>query len=121
MTDASILYSGKRYDISAVTVHGRCFASEFINQLEQGEQAKIISLLEYTGNYGPPKNREKFKKLEGAIWEFKSYQVRLLCFFDTGAVIIVTHGFRKKQTRTPKGEIERADQLRKQYLERKAK
>lgn len=94
---------------------------EFIEQLEQYEQAKLLSLLEHTADYGPLRNAEKFKKLEGEIWEFKSYQVRLLCFFDKGRIIITTHGFKKKRDKTPKREIEKAERMREEYLERKNK
>ena len=121
MIDVTILYSGKRYDLSAITIDGRCYVIEFIDQLERGEQAKLLSLLEYTGDYGPPRNTEKFKKLEGEIWEFKSHQVRVLCFFDKGRIIITTHGFKKKRDKTPKREIERAERMREEYLERKNK
>jgi phage-related protein len=115
MIDVAILYSGKEYDVSAITVDGRCYVIEFIEQLELDEQAKLLSLLERTADYGPPRNTEKFKKLGGDIWEFKSYQVRILCF------IIATHGFKKKRDKTPKREIERAERMREEYLERKNK
>jgi phage-related protein len=121
MIDVAILYSGKEYDVSAITVDGRCYVIEFIEQLELDEQAKLLSLLERTADYGPPRNTEKFKKLEGDIWEFKSYQVRILCFFDRGQIIIATHGFKKKRDKTPKREIERAERMREEYLERKNK
>jgi len=45
--------------------------------------------------------------------------VRLLCFRDKDRLIILTHGFIKKGNSTPKSEIERAVNIRKQYFEDK--
>ncbi|MBV8215842.1 MAG: type II toxin-antitoxin system RelE/ParE family toxin, partial [Verrucomicrobia bacterium] len=50
----------------------------------------------------PPRNETKFKKVEGSngIFEFKSYQMRLYCFFDGGDLIICTNGAVKKRDRS---------------------
>lgn len=73
----------------------------------------------HTVSHGPPANEEKFKKLGGKIFEFKSYQDRLLCFFDGKGVLIVTHGYKKKGNQTPKSEIKKARDLMAAYLETK--
>jgi phage-related protein len=67
------------------------------------------------------------KKLFGDIWEFrtrfKSKQIRLLAFWDKrgskGTLVIATHGFVKKTQKTPNREIERAIELRRDYLKKK--
>ena len=46
---------------------------------------------------------------------------RIFCFFDEGRLVIVLNGFQKKTQKTPPNEIERAERLRKQYYEDKAK
>jgi len=46
---------------------------------------------------------------------------RIFCFFDSHSVIILTHGFKKKNMKTPKGEIQRAETYRRDYLNRKGK
>jgi phage-related protein len=88
--------------------------------LERSDQKKIIALLQRAADFGPPINEEKFKKLcsEG-IYEFKSYQVRILCAFEKGKVIILTHGFMKKSKKTPSNEIERAIRLLREYRGRR--
>jgi len=72
---------------------------------------------------------ELFKKLNELIWEFrtkfnKNYY-RLLAFWDkTGSeetLVIATNGFIKKTKKTPKIEIKRAEEIRKEYFEQKAK
>lgn len=69
------------------------------------------------------KDNELFKKLEGTdIWEFRTLYngiaYRLLAFFDPKkrAFIVTTHGFKKKTRKTPKKEIEKAEEIRKEYL-----
>jgi len=44
---------------------------------------------------------------------------RVFCFFDAGALIILINGFHKKSQKTPRNEIERAEKLKKQYLDEK--
>jgi len=73
-------------------------------------------LLKRTADFGLPKNTEKFKSLKGSgIYEFKSYQVRILCFFDREKVIILTHGFIKKRDKAPRREITKAEKFMRKY------
>lgn len=67
-----------------------------------------------------------FKKLKGTdIWEFRveyeSNAYRLLAFWDkrTKSLIVATHGFIKKTQKTPQKEINRAEQLMKEYYNKK--
>jgi phage-related protein len=119
MTQIEKLISGRRYDIFAITVHRKCQVSGFIDGLEAAEQKKVVALLQRTADYGPPNNMQKFRKLQGDIWEFKSFQVRILCAFEDRNIIILTHGFIKKQDKTPPDEIERAKRLLTEYYERR--
>jgi len=48
---------------------------------------------------------------------FGSNEYRFLYFFF-GKRIIITHGFLKKADRIPKGEIERAERIMQDFLER---
>ena len=40
---------------------------------------------------------------------------RIFCFFDEGQLIVLTHGFQKKDQKTPRKEIERALKIKKEY------
>lgn len=69
---------------------------------------------------------ELFKKLDGSnIWEFRTLYdgmcYRLFAFWDTGrnAMVIATHGIVKKAQKTPKKEIEKAEEIRNEYFKRK--
>jgi len=44
---------------------------------------------------------------------------RIFCCFDSGRLIILFNGFRKKTEKTPKAEIERAKKIKQQYYESK--
>jgi phage-related protein len=46
---------------------------------------------------------------------------RVFGFFDKGQLIILLNGFQKKTQKTPKGEIELAEKLKKQYFDEKDK
>ena len=67
------------------------------------------------------KDERILKKLNKNIWEFKTrvgYQeIRLLAFWDLtrNSIMIVTHGFFKKTQKTPKIQIEKAEQFRLNY------
>jgi phage-related protein len=46
---------------------------------------------------------------------------RVFSFFDKENLIILVNGFQKKTQKTPQSEIERAEKLKKQYFDEKAK
>lgn len=44
---------------------------------------------------------------------------RIFSFFDKGNLVILLSGFQKKTQKTPRGEIKRAEKLKKEYFENK--
>lgn len=66
-----------------------------------------------------------FKSLENTdgiyevrvITTFKN--IRILCFFDEGNLVVLTNCFVKKTQKTPRKEIKLAEKLKKQYLKDK--
>jgi phage-related protein len=44
---------------------------------------------------------------------------RIFCFFDLDNLVVIGHGFQKKTQKTPKQQIERAEQIKKEYYESK--
>ncbi len=74
-------------------------------------------------------DNELFKKLNDFIWEFRTLYkhkaFRLFAFWDKNCgqdtLVIATHGILKKAQKTPPKEIIKAEDIRKQYLEQKAK
>ena len=74
-------------------------------------------------------DNELFKKLNDLIWEFRTLYngkaFRLFSFWDKSdgkeTLVVATHGILKKSQKTPSKEIEKAQEIRKQYLEHKTK
>ena len=96
-------------------------ALEFINNQEIEVQDKIYYNIAKAQQVKDP---ELFKKLAGSdIWEFrtlyKGRKYRLFSFWDEKrrAFVICTHGIIKKTDKTPQKEIDKAENIRKQYTE----
>jgi phage-related protein len=51
------------------------------------------------------------------ITTFKN--IRILCFFDKGDLIVLVNSFIKKSQKTPRKEIKLAERLKKEYLTEK--
>ncbi len=97
-------------------------AVAFLDSLEEKVRDKII--------YNITKARFSndkalFKKLTDEIWEFRTLfnktHYRLFAFWDksgkTDTVVISTHGLIKKTGKTPQGDLDKAERLRKKYFE----
>lgn len=104
------------WTIEAIVKNTECMVKTYIDSLVVADRTKVLALLERTAAHGPLTNDQKFKKLSGKIFEFKSSQDRLFCFFDGKQRIVITHGWKKKDARADKGEIQRAVQLMNEYL-----
>ncbi len=87
-------------------------AAAFYDALSFSDQAKLLTLFERMGDHGRIANREKFKKIEDGLFEFKSFQIRMPCFFLAGGLVVITHGFRKKRDKIPRAEIDKARRIR---------
>src|SRR4030042_2731137 len=86
-------------------------AKDFIENLEKSDQATLTRSFIQMANVGKINNIEKFRKLRGRIFEFKSFhRARVLCF-QIGKTWLLTHGFNKKTDKTPPGQIERAEEI----------
>jgi len=101
-------------------------AIDFMESLDEKSRAKIYYNARKAQIVNDP---ELFKKLNEFIWEFrtlfKKKYYRLLAFWDktdnSETLILATHGFVKKTQKTPKSEIEKAEEIRKEYFELKNK
>lgn len=101
-------------------------AAEFLDKLDEKAREKIYYNIQKARFSN---DKELFKKLNGEIWEFRTLysktHYRLFAFWDktgqTETVVISTHGIIKKTDKTPPGEIEKAEELRKEYFNDKNK
>ncbi len=107
----------------AVRSDGSCPAKEYLDDLfrrSKNDWEKIIRSIKRLADVGKVSNPEHFKKIEGTdFWEFKSSQIRMPCFFLPGSVVVITHGFFKKEDRIRKPQIERMKAIRNEYERRK--
>lgn len=116
-----LVYQGKALRIEFyVSESGDSPAEDWLEAQAESRQQKFAALFAWMGDQGKIWNERKFKHLEGSdqIFEFKSDEGRVLCFFMIGKRLILTHGFTKKGDKTPKGEIERAEVIKKDFLGR---
>jgi len=51
--------------------------------------------------------------------EIESNIYRIFCCMDSGAVVVLFHGFQKKTQKTPLREIKRAEAIKKEYFKSK--
>ncbi len=99
----------------ALCTNGRKPAKEFVESIDRKKQIQLRVLLERMANAGKIFNPQKFSHLRGKIYEFKSGQIRILCFQE-GRAWVLTHGFIKKQNKTPRREIDKAEAIMYEHL-----
>lgn len=99
-------------------------AAEFLDGLTGQARNKIFYNIRKVE--GGVLSSDLFKKLDGTdIWEFRTLyngiQYRLFAFWDTekDTLVVATHGIVKKVWKVPTKEIEKAEEIRKQYFESK--
>lgn len=101
-------------------------AIEFLEKLNDKTREKIYYNIKKSQFVN---DNEIFKKLNEFIWEFRTLYngkaYRLFSFWDktkdTETLVVATHGILKKTQKTPTKEIRKAEEIRKQFLEYKAK
>ena len=54
------------------------------------------------------------------IWQFIKGRLRVFCFLDGAALVVLTHGVVKKTQKADRQEVERAVRIRASYLSAKA-
>jgi len=116
-----LAYQGSIFTLEFyVKLSGEVMVADWLESQSEAMQAKFAALFTWMGDHGRIANERKFKHLTGSdqIFEFKSDDGRILCFFFFGKRIILTNGFRKKGDKTPKGEIARAEALKQEFESR---
>ncbi|OFZ18847.1 MAG: hypothetical protein A2Z20_02470 [Bdellovibrionales bacterium RBG_16_40_8] len=95
-------------------------AEEWLESQSPKMQQKLAALFAMLGDIGKIFNEQKFKHLSDTsqLFEFKADQGRVLCFFFIGKRVILTHGFLKKSDKIPKGEIDRAENIKADFTAR---
>lgn len=96
-------------------------AIDFLEKLDNKSREKIYYNLRKSQFIY---DNELFKKLNEYIWEFRTLyngkSFRMFAFWDRidgiESVVIATHGVLKKTQKTPQKEIEKAEEIRRNYF-----
>lgn len=118
---SKLVHQGKALRLEFyVSETGEVPAEEWLENQPDIKQQKFAALFAWIADHGKIWNERKFKHLTGSdqIFEFKADDGRVLCFFIVGKRLILTNGFSKKGDKTPKGEIARAEAIKKDFLTR---
>jgi phage-related protein len=98
--------------------NGALLAKEFFHGCQPEDKAKLRALFVRLADHSTIPNRQKFRQVEGAVFEVKSHQIRISCYRSED-VWYLLHGFVKKQDRWPKQEVERAVRLMREHQAQK--
>lgn len=82
---------------------------------------KVPDIVEQTEHI--PQNYLKYIEGTNGMFEIRiqlgNNIFRVFCFFDDNKLVVLLSGFQKKTQKTPKGEIQRAERLMREYYEEK--
>lgn len=111
-------YDGSHFTIRCQELEdGTCPVGEFLDGLSRSERRKLDVLFEMLGEHGRISNREKFKKVEDDIWEFKSFQIRILCFYAPGRQMILCNWEIKKRDELKASTVRTARERRQEFFD----
>ena len=115
----------KGWSIEYVEIENTKPFEKFILGLSTKERAKVFETINYFFEHKKQNlliKESLSKHLEDGIFEIRvslfDKIVRNLYFYESGAKIIISHGFIKKTQKNPRKEIEKAKNLRKKYQAR---
>lgn len=108
------------YTFDFAEVNSKVPMIEFLDSLSIKERAKIFAYIDKLielKNSGIQPKENLSKHLEDGIFELRvSFENRIsrsFYFYESEKKIIFTHGFLKKEQKTPKNEIKKAKSIRK--------
>ena len=112
-------YVGSKLTIECMErVDGLYPAGEFLDELPERSRRKLDVIFEMMGDQGRIQNKTKFKKVEDGVFEIKSHQVRIFCFFTDDRRLVLLFGLIKKRNEHKRKDIVRAIRMRADYLDR---
>jgi phage-related protein len=104
------------------TAEGDSPVAAFLNGLDQKTRARFLWSIEQLRVRNVQAREPLVKHLEGKLWELRRESdtniYRLLYSLVAGRRILFLHGFQKKTQKTPRGEIDLAQQRLTDILQR---
>jgi len=79
------------------------------------ERLRLLARLRSLALNGPPRNAAISHQIEPEIWQIEEGRLRVLWFYDSGKLIIASHGFVKRTQKTPEREKLVAREALKRY------
>jgi len=111
---------GLSFSLYVLTIDGECSVRAFISALDKKNKTQIVSLLKSILEHGLPHNPQRFRKVGPNTFELKARSgARLLGFFGGSNMpksLILTHGFWKPHEKILRRQVNRAEELRKEYF-----
>jgi|SRR5690606_35897049 len=102
--------------------NGRAPVEEFLRELPAKPREKVVKWIEFLEEFGPEWGKPHIEQLAPKIRQLRvkhgSNIYRIPFFTASGQVLVLTHGFVKKDNKTPQREIERAKRYREDYFNR---
>lgn len=98
--------------------NGACPVGGFLDDLKESDRRKLDVIFERLGDMGHLRNNTKFKHVEKQIYEIKSKQIRIFCFFTSDRRIVLLHGVKKQRTRLARKHIDKAISMRSEFQRR---
>jgi phage-related protein len=113
----------EQWDVEFYSDHdGNCEVAEWIMKLKVSQRDKVIAWIDKLQEMGPLLPRPYADLLLDGIHELRmkvsGNQVRILYFFVFENRIVLTHPFYKHVSKVPEKEINKAIQIREDYLRR---
>ena len=100
--------------------NGKLPARDFVDSLDDKAAARVDAFVDRLRIYGNRMQGKFVKKLTSDIFELRVKQFdrifRILFFYQSGMLIVITSGFQKKTEQTPRNQIARAEQLRELWM-----
>ena len=111
-------YNARMFENAKTTIYYYAFSErknpvrEFLDSLEETQQAKILRLFQSIEEYGLQAAAPHLKKVAGTpLWEMRILgkdNIRIFYVVPKKNAVLVLHGFIKKKQKTPRGEIDLA-------------
>lgn len=112
-------FTGRFHTIQCLELaDGSCPVGDFLDGLDEPDRKKLDVIFERMGEHGRVPNPEKFRKItdwEG-LFEFKSYQIRILCFFGRDKTVQLAHALIKKKDKHTRADLEIVEGRRRWYF-----
>ena len=120
-TEEYVFYQGESFQVEFYfTEAGKFPAKEHLEETSLQVKLKLAALVKYMGEIGQIFDKGKFRLVDprNKIYEFKPLNDRFFNFFVKGQKLIITNGYSKKTQKVDRKELERAKNMKKDYMRR---